>query len=783
VSTSSPLSLEDKAALVCGRDFWSTAPVDHAGIPSIVLTDGPHGIRRQAGAPDHLGLHDSRPATCFPPAVAVGSSWNPRVAEKVGAAVGREGLGLGVHVALGPGVNIKRSPLCGRNFEYYSEDPLLAGTLAAAHVRGQQAHGVGASVKHFAANNQETERMRISADVDPRTLREIYLSAFERVVTEAAPATVMCSYNRVNGVYAAENRWLLTDVLREQWGFAGAVVSDWGAVHDPAASLRAGLDLQMPGTGGVSAQRIADAVRAGELDEEDLDRAVGRVLALTGLAAQEAEAFDADDHHALARDVAAECAVLLKNDGPVLPLASGSRIAVVGEFARTPRFQGGGSSHVNATRVDAPLDALRLAGGALDCHVDFAPGFTLDGTGGDDAALCAAAVESARGADVAVVFAGLAETDESEGFDRTTLELPVAQRRVIRAVAAAAPRTVVVLANGGVVSVEGWHDDVDAILEAFLLGQAGGSALADVLFGAVSPSGRLAETIPVRLADTASYVNFPGEQGHVRYGEGVMVGYRWHETVGVPARYPFGHGLSYTTFAEADLRVQITGDDTARVSVTVTNTGDRAGSDVGPGVRRGPARSRAPAGAGAARLRKGDAAAGRNAFRDTGIGSTRVRLLGHRVQRLGRHPGYLHRAGLPGCRHRHARTGGQARRRPAAQRAHARVHGAGVVHPPGGRRRVPGTGGRRVARRRGRARRDGRSAPDGRVDADADRGEHARCRRARRRAGTAHGADPDDDSPVMSRVRRFSNDAVASSVCPIPTCSMLTAPWMAPHTD
>lgn len=579
MSTTSPLSLEDKAALVCGRDFWSTAPLDHADVPSIVLTDGPHGIRRQEGAPDHLGLHDSRPATCFPPAVAVGSSWNPRLAEKVGAAVGREARALGVHVALGPGVNIKRSPLCGRNFEYYSEDPLLAGTLAAAHVHGQQAYGVGASVKHFAANNQETERMRISADVDPRTLREIYLPAFERVVIESAPATVMCSYNRVNGVYAAESHWLLTEVLRDQWGFTGAVVSDWGAVHDPVASVRAGVDLQMPGTGGRSAQRIVDAVRAGELDEKDLDAAVARVLALTSLADEPAEVFDADDHHALARDLAAECAVLLKNDGGVLPLDGGSRMVVIGEFARTPRFQGGGSSHVNATRVDAPLDALRLSAGAQGCDLDFAPGFTLDGTG-DAAALRDAAVEAARGADVAVVFAGLAEADESEGFDRTTLDLPDAQSRVIRAVAAAAGRTVVVLANGGVISVEGWHDDVDAILEGFLLGQAGGSALADLLFGAVNPSGRLAETIPVRLADTASYVNFPGEQGHVRYGEGVMVGYRWHETVGVPARYPFGHGLSYTTFAVTDLTVEVIGDDTARVTVTVTNTGDRPGADV-----------------------------------------------------------------------------------------------------------------------------------------------------------------------------------------------------------
>lgn len=573
------LSLDEKAALVCGRDFWSTAPVDHAGVPSIVLTDGPHGVRRQLDGADHLGLHNSRPATCFPPAVAVGSSWNPLLAEKIGEAVGREARSLGVHVALGPGVNIKRSPLCGRNFEYYSEDPTLAGALAAAHIRGQQAQGVGASVKHFAANNQETDRMRVSADVDERTLREIYFPAFERVVAESQPATVMCSYNRVNGVYAAENRWLLTDVLRHQWGFTGAVVSDWGAVRDAVASLRAGLDLQMPGTGGRSAQRIVDAVRSGELDEAVLDTAVDRMLTLTALAGRPADELDVDTHHMLARESATECAVLLKNDDDALPLTGGLRIAVIGEFARTPRLQGGGSSHVNPTRVETPLDAMRVTAGTTGCVVDFAPAFTLDGTG-DAQSLALDAVDVARGADVAVVFAGLAEADESEGFDRTGLELPVAQIELIRAVAAAAPRTVVVLANGGVVSVEGWHDRVDAILEGFLLGQAGGGALADLIFGGANPSGRLAETIPRRLADTASYLNFPGEQGHVRYGEGVMVGYRWHETAGVPARYPFGYGLSYTTFATTELAVEVTGADTARATVTVTNTGDRAGAEV-----------------------------------------------------------------------------------------------------------------------------------------------------------------------------------------------------------
>jgi beta-glucosidase len=567
------LTLDEKAALLSGRDFWSTEPVD--GLPAVVLTDGPHGVRRQAGDFGALGIFENVPATCFPPAVAVGSSWDPTVAERIGTAVAREAQALGVHVVLGPGVNIKRSPLCGRNFEYYSEDPLLAGVLGAAHVRGQEGAGVGASVKHFAANNQETERMQVSAEVDERTLREIYLPAFERVVTEAAPATVMCAYNKLNGVYASQHRWLLTDVLRTEWGFDGVVVSDWGAVDDRVAALAAGLDLQMPGNRGVSDRQVADAVRAGELDESFVDVSAGRVAGLTRYVREPAPAFDADAHHALARELAAACAVLLKNDGGVLPLAPGARLAVVGEFARTPRFQGGGSSNVNATRVEPALDAIRALAGS----VEFGPGFTVDGSD-DAAALLEEAVRLAAAADVAVVFAGLGDRDESEGFDRSTLDLPAVQVELIRAVAAAARRTVVVLSHGGVVSLEGWHDDVDAILDGFLLGQAGGGALADLLFGVANPSGHLAETIPLRLEDNPSYLNFPGEQGHVRYGEGVMVGYRHYATVGQPVRYPFGHGLSYTTFATTDLAVEATGVDAARLTVTVANTGQRAGRHV-----------------------------------------------------------------------------------------------------------------------------------------------------------------------------------------------------------
>ncbi|WP_328710421.1 glycoside hydrolase family 3 C-terminal domain-containing protein [Microbispora hainanensis] len=573
--TLNALTLEQRASLLSGRDFWTTKALEEAGIPSITLCDGPHGVRREAGGSDHLGLNESIPATCFPPAVAVGSSWDPEVAARIGAAVGREGRALGVAVVLGPGVNIKRSPLCGRNFEYYSEDPLLSGVLAAAHVNALQAEGPGASVKHFAANNQETERMRVSADVDERTLREIYFPAFERVVTQARPATVMCSYNRVNGVHASQNRWLLTDVLRREWGFTGVVVSDWGAVQDRVAALAAGLDLEMPGTGGASDRRIVDAVRAGELDEAVVNASVRRVVALTRRHGGVSGAFDADAHHALARELAAECAVLLKNENGTLPLSAEARIAVIGEFAAKPRFQGGGSSHINATRVDAALDAIR----AHAPDVAYAQGFTLDGSG-DARELREAAAETAASADVAIVFAGLGEREESEGFDRETIDLPAVQVELIRAVAAAARRTVIVLSNGGVVSLEGWHDDVDAVLEGWLLGQAGGSAVADLLFGVVNPSGHLAESIPMRLQDTPSYLNFPGEAGHVRYGEGVMVGYRYYETVELPVRYPFGHGLSYTTFATDGLTVTRTGDDRATVTVRVTNTGDRAGKHV-----------------------------------------------------------------------------------------------------------------------------------------------------------------------------------------------------------
>jgi beta-glucosidase len=581
------LTLEEKAALCLGSDFWHTAPVERLGVPALMVCDGPHGLRKQPDEADHAGLGGSNPATCFPTACALASSWNTDLVRRVGEALGRETQAEKVAVLLGPGVNIKRSPLCGRNFEYFSEDPYLSGVLGTAFVQGVQSQGVGTSLKHYAANNQETDRVRVSADVDERTLREIYLPAFERIVTEAQPWTVMCSYNRLNGTHVSQHPWLLTTVLRDEWGFEGVVVSDWGAVHDRVAAVRAGLDLEMPPQLGWSDKALVDAVRAGELDEAVLDVAVTRVLRLVDRALANARPdtpVDRDAHHALARAAAREGAVLLKNDG-LLPLAPqpGQTVAVLGEFARTPRFQGAGSSQVNPTRVDVPLDELRAA--VPDgVEVAFAPGFTLDGTG-DPGALADEAVELAGRADVVVVFLGLPAAEESEGFDRTHMHLPLPQVELLRAVRRVSRRVAVVLSNGSAVLTSGWQDDADAILECWLSGQATGGAVADLLLGAANPSGRLAETIPVRHEDSPSYLNFPGDSGHVRYGEGVFVGYRGHDKLEQPVSFPFGHGLSYTSFAYDDLAVAVRGshaDGDLRVSVScrVTNTGDRAGQEV-----------------------------------------------------------------------------------------------------------------------------------------------------------------------------------------------------------
>ncbi|GAA2093556.1 glycoside hydrolase family 3 C-terminal domain-containing protein [Brevibacterium salitolerans] len=612
-----PDSLEDRAALGSGENFWHTRA--RGGIPSITLSDGPHGLRKQTGSADHLGLSGSVPATCFPPAVGLGQSWDPALAERVGRALGREARAADVQVLLGPGINLKRSPLGGRNFEYFSEDPLHSGVLGAAWVRGVQAQGVGASLKHFALNNQEDDRMRVSADVDPRPLRELYLRAFRRVVTQARPWTVMCAYNAVNGVAASENRFLLTQLLREEWGWDGAVVSDWGAIRNRVAAVAAGLDLAMPSDGGAGDAQVVSAVRAGELDPAAVDRAARNVavLATRGRAGQAGreqpggETFDAEAHHSLAREAAARSIVLLQNDDALLPLGTGGSLAVIGEFARTPRYQGGGSSHVNPTRLEKPLEEIRAA--APQAEVSFAPGFTVDGSGADPA-LVAEAVAAARAADTAVVFLGLADAQESEGFDRTDIELPAEQLEVLAAVARVQPRSVVVLSHGGALRLAPVVAQAPAVLDGALLGQAGGSALAAVLFGEENPSGRLAETLPVRLEDTPAFLGFRSEHRHVRYGEGLFVGYRWYDARLLPVEFPFGHGLSYTRFAYEGLSLRTqtpteagqgpgagtegagpgahgraaeagAGEDAPAAEeivaeVTVTNIGDRAGREV-----------------------------------------------------------------------------------------------------------------------------------------------------------------------------------------------------------
>src|SRR4051812_18803815 len=576
------LSVAEKASLTSSSAFWYTAPVERLGIPKIMVSDGPHGLRAQPGDSDHLGLGGSLPATCFPTASAVASAWNPDLLRRIGQALAQEARACNLSVILGPGVNMKRSPLCGRNFEYFSEDPFLAGELAVGIVDGIQSRGVGTSVKHYAANNQETDRLRVDAQVDERSLREIYLPAFERVVKAAQPWTVMCAYNKVNGRSASENTWLLTTVLREDFGFEGLVVSDWGAVYHRVPALLAGLDLEMPPALGRSPEAVVAAVEAGDVPMEVLDARVRKVLELVakGMPVLELdESFDADAHHALAREAAGESIVLLKNDG-LLPLPADARIAVVGEFARTPRFQGAGSSQVTPTRVDALLDELRAVYG----EVPFAAGYGIGETA-DDAALVAEAEQVAGSADIVVMMIGLPGSDESEGFDRTHMDLPANQLATLKAVAAVNPNVAVVLVNGSTVVLGDVTPYAKALVEAWLGGQAAGGAIADVLTGAINPSARLAETIPHRLEDNSSYLNFPGDSQVVRYGEGLSIGYRGYDASHQDVAFPFGFGLSYTTFALSDLSVAMRGsvaenDLAATVTVTVANTGGVDGAEV-----------------------------------------------------------------------------------------------------------------------------------------------------------------------------------------------------------
>lgn len=575
------LTLEEKASLTSGGDSWHLQGVESKGIPGYMITDGPHGLRKSlASSTGETDLNNSVPATCFPPAAGLSSSWNPELIYKVGEAMAEECIQEKVAVILGPGVNIKRNPLGGRCFEYWSEDPYLAGHEAVGIVAGVQSKGVGTSLKHFAANNQETDRLRVDARISQRALREIYLPAFEHIVKTAQPWTIMCSYNRINGVHSAQNHWLLTDVLRDEWGFEGIVMSDWGADHDRVASLNAGLNLEMPPS--YTDDQIVYAARDGRIAPAQLDRMAQGMIDLINKARAamsiDGYRFDVDAHDEVAHQAAIESIVLLKNDDAILPLnadpAAARKIAVIGEFARTPRYQGGGSSHITPTKMTSFLDMLAERG----IKADFAPGFTLD-LEPADLALESEAVETAKNADVVLMFLGLPEAAESEGFDRDTLDMPAKQIALLEQVAATNQNVVVVLSNGSVVSVAPWAKNAKGILESWLLGQAGGLALADVIFGQVSPSGKLAQSIPLDINDDPSMLNWPGEEGHVDYGEGVFVGYRYYDTYGKSVDYPFGYGLSYATFEIADVAAAKTGANTATVTATVTNTSDVAAAE------------------------------------------------------------------------------------------------------------------------------------------------------------------------------------------------------------
>ena len=572
------MTLEEKAGMCSGKDFWHLKGVERLGIPEVMVSDGPHGLRKQAAEADHLGLNESIKAVCFPTACATACSFDRDLLEEMGERIGDECQAEDLSVILGPAVNIKRSPLCGRNFEYFSEDPYLASQMAAAHIKGVQSKNVGTSIKHFAANNQEHRRMSCSSEVDERTLREIYLAAFETAIKEAKPDTVMCSYNRINGEFASENHWLLTEVLRDEWGFDGYVMSDWGAVNDRVKGLKAGLELEMPASGGTTDKEIVEAVKNGELDEAVLDRAVERILNIVFKFVDNRQEgkFDKEEDHKLAAKIEAESMVLLKNEG-VLPLPTqGKKIAFIGKFAEAPRFQGGGSSHINSFKITGALEAVKEV-----AQVTYAQGYDIKEDVIDQDMLNQA-VETAKEADVSVIFAGLPDAFESEGYDRSHMRMPQCQNTLISEIAKVQENVVVVLHNGSPVEMP-WADEVKGILEAYLGGQAVGQAEVDVLFGKANPCGKLAETIPYKLADNPSYLNFPGDGQTVAYKEGVFVGYRYYDTKEMPVRYPFGYGLSYTTFEYSDLQLsadRIKDTDTLKVTLKVKNTGDRAGKEI-----------------------------------------------------------------------------------------------------------------------------------------------------------------------------------------------------------
>jgi len=572
------MSLEEKAALCTGAGPWTTTPIEHLDIPQMTVTDGPHGVRRAENITTFV--EKSLPATCFPTAACMASTWDVDLIHKLGEALAYECIALKVDVVLGPGANMKRTPLCGRNFEYYSEDPYLAGEIAVSFINGVQSKGVGTSLKHFAANNQEYQRSTISSEFDERTFREIYLPAFEAAVKKAKPWTVMCSYNKLNGTYAAENHRLLTEILRDEWGYEGFVVSDWGAVHDRVEALKAGLDLEMPGPRERRVKEVIEAVRSGKMDIAVLDEAVRRILEIVFKAAETKKggSFDILRHHRLARQVAGEGMVLLKNNG-ILPLKKHKRIAVIGHSAKEAYYQGGGSSHINPTQLDNPFEELQKLAG--DTKLSFAEGYPKDES--LDHALIDEACKKARKAEVAILYICLPATKESEGYDRPDLDLTSHQVALIKAVSAVQPNTVIILNNGAPVVMYEWIEGTAAVLEAWMMGQAGGGAIADVLYGKVNPSGKLAETFPLKLIDTPAYINYPGENGAVRYGEGIFIGYRYYDTKQVPTLFPFGYGLSYTNFKYKNPKVSaktFKDVDGLTVSVDVTNTGKMAGKEV-----------------------------------------------------------------------------------------------------------------------------------------------------------------------------------------------------------
>lgn len=568
------MTLEDKARIVAGRGFWHTQAIQD--VPEIQVSDGPHGLRKINEIPE-LEKSETITAVCFPAACATSASFDTELMEEMGHVLGKECQAENVGVILGPAVNIKRSPLCGRNFEYISEDPYVAGKLSAALIRGVQAENVGTSIKHFAANNQEFERMYGSSEVDERTLREIYFPAFEIAVKEAQPWTVMCSYNRINGTYSSENSWLLTDVLRKDWGFDGLVMSDWGAVSDRIAGIAAGLDLEMPGSNGVNESMICKAVEDGTLSEEALDAAVKNVLCLVErfIENRQAETFDREADHAEAVRIAKECIVLLKNEENVLPLAKEEQVALIGGFAENPRYQGGGSSHIESYHVVSALSLAERYG-----HFSYNRGFS-DTEDIYEEELQAEAIAAAEKADKIVVFAGLPDIFESEGYDRDHMQLPACQNRLIEQLVKTGKPVIVVLHNGSPVELP-WADDVAGIVEAYLGGEGIGEAVMDVLYGRHNPSGKLAESFPLKLSDNPSYLNFPGTAYKVNYAEGIFVGYRYYDTKQMDVRFPFGFGLSYTNYRYSNLKISrdsFTAEEGVTVSVDVTNIGDRAGKE------------------------------------------------------------------------------------------------------------------------------------------------------------------------------------------------------------